>query len=213
MRDRSLFLGRLGSVTQITFAALIGVVASRSFEPGFVPRGAILLIVFALPGLVGLIGTTARRPALLVAAGITSAMGAFIAFSGVTLIFLIPAALLFAGAVRLAAAPASEARQGLLASAAQLGIAAVIVVLVAGAGASAILMTDSGCWSEFPAPAGVRVEPFPYSTGEISVPPGATLTSCSTGIISARGAGLGGLLALAALGLALVGARRPTVNT
>jgi hypothetical protein len=207
--DRSQFLGRLASTTQLIFAILIAGVASVHFEAGFVPRGLVLLVAFSLPGVVGYLGTMARRPALLVAAGVTSAIGAFIAFSGVTLIFLIPALLFLAGAVRLGLAPAGSGRGGLLANVVQVGIAAAIVVLVLGAGASGLLITDEGCWSEFPGPAGVRVEPYPYSTGEISVPDGATSTSCSTGIISARGAGLGALLAILAVGLALVAARRP----
>jgi hypothetical protein len=163
--------------------------------------------------LVGYIGTMAGRPALLVAAGTTSAIGAFIAFSGVTLIFLIPALLFLAGAVRLGLAPSGSGRGGPLASVVQVVIAAAIVVLVLGAGASGLLITDEGCWSEFPGPGGVRVEPFPYSTGEISIPDGATSTSCSTGMISSRGAGLGALLASVAVALALAAARRPIRET
>lgn len=208
MPNRSQFLGRLAGATQIIFAALIAGVAALSFEPGFVPRSVVLLVAFALPGVVGLVGTAARRPALLVAAGTTSAVGAFIAFSGVTLIFLVPAALFFAAAIRLQLAPPSSAGSGWIARVGQLGFAAAIAVLLFGAGAVALLSTDADCWAEYPTPTGIRIEVGPWSTGEISVPSGATSVSCSSGLISARGAGLGALLGTTALGLAFLAARR-----
>lgn len=209
MRGRSAFIGRLAAITQITFAMIIGVVASFQFEAGFVPRGAALLVVFALPGLVGLIGVGARRPALLVAAGLVSTFGAFIAFSGVTLIFLIPALLFFAGAARLAGAPvAGAARERAASGLVQVVLAAAIVVLLLGAGASTLLVTDSGCWTMFRSGSGVRIETGPFTSGEVSVPLDAVSTACSTGLLSARGTGLGAVLGGAALALALVAARR-----
>ena len=210
MPDRSQFLGRLAGTTQIVFAALIAGVAAFSFEPGFVPRSVVLFVAFAMPGVVGLIGTAARRPALLLAAGTTSAVGAFIAFSGVTLIFLVPAALFFAAAIRLARPPAPQPSpgSGLIARVALLGVATAFVLLLVGAGAAALLSTDAACWTTYPTPTGNRIEMGSWTTGEVSVPDGATSVSCSTGLISARGAGLGVLLATTALALAFVAARR-----
>jgi hypothetical protein len=208
MPDRSQFIGRLAGATQITFAVLIGAVASFGFEPGFLPRGAVLMAIFALPGVIGLIGTRAGRPALLVAAGLTSAVGSFIAFSGVTLIFLIPSVLFFLGAIRFAAGPPASSRVGVIGGLTQLLIAATIVPLLVGAGASAILLTDSGCWTEYMSSSGIRVEMQPYTNGEIGVPPGASSMGCSTGLISPRGVGLAALLGGAAIGLALVASRR-----
>ena len=202
------FLGRLASLTQITFAVLLGAVASFGFEPGFMPRGLVLLILFALPGVVGLIGTTTGRPSLLIAAAATSGVGAFVAFSGVTLIFLVPTVLFAFGAARLAQHPPPGVREGWVRGFVQAGTAAVIVVLLVGAGASALLNTDSGCWSAYQTAFGVRIERMPYSTGEMEIPGGAISTSCSTGLISARGVGLAGILAGSALGLAAITARR-----
>lgn len=208
MVDRSQFIGRLAGATQIIFAALLAGVSAFHFEPSFVPRSTVVLVVFALPGIVGLIGTRARRPALLIAAGLTSFVGAFIAFSGVTLIFLMPAALFLAGAFRLAWRGPGRRGDGWLGSLAQLGFAAAIVALLIGAGASALLITDSGCWTAFQTPIGVRIELAPWSTGEMEVSSGATVGGCATGLISARGAGLGALLGSAAVGLAGLAARR-----
>lgn len=210
MAERSQFIGRLAGLTQILFAVIIGGVASLGYEVGVIPRGVVLLVLYSLPGVVGLVGVASRRPALLVAAALISFVGSFIAFSGVTLIFIVPAAMLLVGAVQIAVHGRPDPTEGWLARFLQVGLAAAIVVLVIGAGASALLVTDSGCWTEYRTDLGVRIETGPYSTGEMEVPAGATMTGCSTGLISLRGVGLGGLLGSAALGLALVVARRRT---
>lgn len=202
------FLSRLASLTQITFAVLLGGVASFGFEPGFMPRGVVLLILFALPGVVGLIGTKAGRPSLLIAAAATSGVGAFVAFSGVSLIFLVPTVLFAFGTVRLAQHPPPGVREGWVRGFVQAGLAVVIVVLLVGAGTSALLDTEAACWSAYRTAFGVRIERMPYSTGEMEIPGGAIATSCSTGLISARGVGLAGVLAGSALGLAAITAGR-----
>lgn len=208
MADRSQFIGRLAGLTQILFAVIIGGVASLAYEAGLVPRGLVLLVLYALPGVVGLIGVASQRPALLVAAGLISFAGSFIAFSGVTLIFLIPAAMFLFGAVQLAIQGPRKPTEGWLARFGQISLAAAIVVLVIGAGASALLITDSGCWTEYrTGSGGVRIETGPFSTGEMEIPPGATASSCSTGLMSARGTGLAALLAVASFGLAMLAAR------
>jgi hypothetical protein len=208
MSDRSQYLGRLASATQIIFAILLGGVASFSSEPGFLPRGVVIVGVFGAAGVVGLIGVRARRPVLLVAAGVTSALGSFTAFSLVTLIFLIPSVLFLAGAVRLAAGKPGSPRGGWVRGLAQLAIAILIIPLLIGAGASALLITDSACWTTYGTGLGSRVEMQPYSNGEMELPTDATSMNCATGLISARGVGLAAVLDGAALGLALLAARR-----
>jgi len=98
-------LARLGALTQLVFALLIGGVSGLAGdpEPDFVPRPVVLLAIFALPGLVGLLAIARHRPAMVLAAGIASAVGSFVAFSGVTLIFLVPASLMLIGAARVPA--------------------------------------------------------------------------------------------------------------
>lgn len=209
MADKSQFLGRLGSITQLTFALLVGTVASLHFEPGFAPRGIVVLVLYALPGLVGLLGVATRRPALLLAACVASAAGAFVAFSGVTLIFLVPALLFLVAAARLAGAPSGAAHDDWIAGIAQGLLAAAVVALFVGAGAAVLLETDSECWSAVRTPFGLRLERSPFATGEIALPLDAVSMGCSTGLISARGVALGTLLAGAGLALAAVAARRP----
>lgn len=205
---RATFLGRLAGVTQIIFGVLLGVVASFGFEPGFVPRGVVLLVMFALPGIVGLVGVASHRPALLVAAGLTSFVGAFIAFSGVSLIFLVPAFMFLVAAALLAVTARPAGLTGWLVGLGRLTLSAVIVVLLIGTGASALLVTDSGCWSEYRTADGVRIELGPYIADGREMGGDAMSMGCSTGFMSARGVGLAGLLGTGALALALVVARR-----
>jgi hypothetical protein len=83
-----------------------------------------------------------------------------------------------------------------------------ITALLVGAGVSALLLTDDGCWAEYQAGNGPRMQLLPYATGEMTVPTNATSMSCSTGLISARGVALGSLLWVSALVLAERSSRR-----
>ncbi|MEA2672823.1 MAG: hypothetical protein QOI92_15 [Chloroflexota bacterium] len=178
------------------------------FEPGFLPRGVVVLGVFAAPGMVGLIGVRSRRPALLLGAGLASAVGAFTAFSLVTLIFLIPSLLFLIGAVRLAGGNPGSPRGGWTSGVMQVAIAVAIVPLLIGAGAAALLVTDSGCWTTFTTPAGPRIEVQPYTNGPIELTEPRTSMTCSTGLISPLGVGLAVVLDGGALGLAMLATRR-----
>lgn len=213
MDDRSTFVGRLGALTQITFAVAICFFSLFSRQPDFVPRWAVVLIVYAMPGVIAFIGIGARRPWLLVAAGLASAIGSILAVSGVTLIFVVPAVLMLAGAIRLAAAgsgrPPAPARRTLVAAIAQPVAAAGVVAMLVAGGGSALLLTEAGCWITRDTGAGQRIEVLPYSTGEMTLSGDAVSGGCTDGLISARGVGLGGVLELAALGLAALAARRP----
>lgn len=200
--DPDAFAARLGAITQVLFGGILGIVASSGFEPGFLPRGLVLFALFAIPGLVGWLGVQRRRPALLVAAGLTSLVGAFVAFSGVTLIFLIPALLLVIGAVRVQVTAPPMGRASVLPGLGRGLAACAIVAMLVGGGAAALLLTDDACWVEFGAGDGPRIQTLPYSTGEMTAQPNATSMSCSTGLISARGVALGGALWAGALVIA-----------
>jgi hypothetical protein len=207
-RPKGLELGRLASATQLVFAGLIGIVASFAWAPGLLQRGVVISVVFGVPGLVGLIGSSRKRPALLIAAALTSLVGAFVAFSGVTLIFLMPAVLFVLGAVQLEWSDSAGQPGSFLGSVAQLAAGIVIVALLVGAGASALLITDAACWTEYRDAGGGRIEAMPYSSGELGVPAGAVGAGCSTGVISARGVGLGMILWIGAIGVALAASQR-----
>jgi hypothetical protein len=205
---RAVRLGRLAAVTQLVFAGVLSGFASLHAEASLVQRGAVLFGIFALPCVVGWAGAVRRRPALVGAAALTSGIGAFTAFSGVTLIFLMPAAMFLASALLLVIPAPGEPSGGLVSGGAQLVLAAAICVLVVSAGASALLITDSACYVLHQTPTGSSMEVLPYSEGGMTHAGDVTRGGCSTGLISVRGAGLGALLATLALGLVGTAARR-----
>jgi hypothetical protein len=83
-------------------ATLVVVVRTNSgntFEPPDQAAGRMtFLTLLALPGVLGLVGAWRTRPMVLVGAGLLSVLGAMSSFSGVTLLYLIPAVGLFAAA-------------------------------------------------------------------------------------------------------------------
>lgn len=198
-------VARLGALTQLVFAGLIGGLSGMagSAEPGFLPRPLVLFGVYALPGVIGLLAIARRRPATLLAAGSASAVGSFLAFSLVTLIFLIPALLMLLGAAAIRGLPGGWADRALGALRAVL-----VLALLLGAGGAALFITDERCWTWHETPFGVVMEPAPIPTGEsqISVDTAGSGFGCSNGVLSAGGVGLGVVIAIAAV--AVAGGRR-----
>ncbi|HEX5014428.1 MAG TPA: hypothetical protein VFV72_09755 [Candidatus Limnocylindrales bacterium] len=78
----------------IAFAAAILVLA-RSQDglepPQAASRGLVSVALLAVPGLIGAIGAWARRPTVVIAAGVLCLLQSVVAFSGVTLVYLLPA--------------------------------------------------------------------------------------------------------------------------
>jgi hypothetical protein len=197
-----LFVPRLGVLTQLVFAVLLGGLSSlvATQDPDFVSRPLVLFGVYALPAVVGYLAIRHRRPGTLLGAGLASALGSFLAFSGVTLIFLVPAVLLLVGAGALRGGRSSW---GSIA----FGVAQTILVavLLATAGLSALLVTDERCWTWHATPDGdVTMQPAPIPTGEMTAPidTAGSGFGCSNGVISARGVVLGFGLGLGAVGFA-----------
>lgn len=118
-------------------ALLTAFMASQSNDPpnALIPRWIVIGGLFALPGTVGLIGALRTRRAVIVAAGLLCFGQAFLAFSLVTIPFLIPAVVLLAAGV----AGASPSIRG---GAIGLGI----VVLGIAGWAGALGMTQQICW-------------------------------------------------------------------
>lgn len=99
--NRTRRLGLVGAAAQLGIALLFGGLAgSRGAFPSPpepIPRGLALGLLFALPAILGFIGAVSRDRATLAATAVLAAAGSVIAFSGVTIVLLIPA-LLFASA-------------------------------------------------------------------------------------------------------------------
>ena len=203
---RRTFTPRLGAFTQLILAAVLAAVSALAGgqQPDFLPRPLVLFGLFALPGIVGLIAIRRERAGLLIAAAAASSAGAFIAFSGVTLIFLVPAALMAIGAMGLANGRVGGWREvlfGLLRS-------LLVLALLLGAGWSALLITDRACWIVRETPGGIVVEPTAFATGEIRIPTNATAGGCAEGLLSARGVSLALLLGGAAIAIAFLSVDR-----
>ena len=142
-QGRPLDWGVTGALLDIgtagVFAALLLVAASESAD--VVPRPLFLGVLYATPGLVGLIGAKAHQAWLLLAGGLALIPGAFLSFTGVTMIFLLPAALMIVGATRVEPPPGRR-RIGLVT-----GVAALLIAgLIVAAGWVALFgMTVSAC--------------------------------------------------------------------
>ena len=91
--------GLVGAAVQVTLAGVLGWIASGGSAfpnpPEVVPRGLAIGLLYAVPAAVAALGAIGGRRSLLAAAAFASAAGSVVAFSGVTIIFLVPA-LLFA---------------------------------------------------------------------------------------------------------------------
>lgn len=193
-------VGRLGAIVQLLIAGIIAIptLIMATDSPDSAARAVALAITYGMPGVVAYIGAVRRSRALLFAAALADLPASIL--SVVTLVFLIPAALLaLAGAgMRAQGVSAANLVRGLTTT-------AVLASLLIGAGASGLLITDERCWITYDSGA---IVPAPYTTGEITVPPGASSVSCSTGALSARGTALGAALEGAALALALAATAR-----
>jgi hypothetical protein len=207
------FQARLGVLTQILFAALIG---GASFaagggdpEPDFLPRPLVLVGIYGLVGAIGWVAIERDRPEVLFAASGAALLGSIIAFSGVSLIFVVPASLMGIGAMGMLARGAAPTPP----FARVVGGAARAVVLLAalvGAGWTALFVTEAACWTIRDLPGGVEVQPTAYTTGEITIPADAAFTGvgCAERLISARGVGGGIVLGSLALTVAAWPKRR-----
>jgi hypothetical protein len=177
----------------------------------------VFTLAYLTPFLLSLVALRWREPvwraAVWGAAAVLSVLGAFSAFSGVSLV-LLPAALLLAPAA-LATLTQTPARRW----PATLLLAAVLVALVAGSFLILMIGADDGrCWELVRGPEGETAwQSAPYSqSGAVTATtggeePGVVRILCSSDVITAAEAGLGLLsLLLAALLVAGLAPRWPT---
>jgi hypothetical protein len=101
-------LGLLATATDAACAAGLALLTASNQTPGLpseVPWPVVFGALLAMPALIGGLGTVSGRRTLLVAAGILCLAESVLAFSGVTLVLLVPG-LLFLRAAATASAPA-----------------------------------------------------------------------------------------------------------
>jgi hypothetical protein len=209
-------LGYVGAATQLVLAvgllALVSAVRDTLEPPEPVDRGLALALIYALPAVIGGLGAWAGRRSLLVAASIACAVGSVLSFSGVTLLFLIPA-LLFAVA---AAAPraawgpvgAAAARSNPIAG---LVLALLLAGLMVGSGLSLLALTEPRCWVAEQTPSGLVYRIVPSIDG-VSIQSKGESAGCSSAVLTPRGGVVAAILGLGAVALAVTAVlprRRP----
>jgi hypothetical protein len=137
-------LGIAAVIVDSALAAAFGLfVAMNAPSPPLdvIPRAPVLAAILMTPALVGAIGALTRSPVVLLAAGVACFMKSLIAFSGISLVFLLPAVLY----VRAASSGGESVSPGLSAGRVLFFIAlaapiVTVVVLTAGVFVLPLLM-------------------------------------------------------------------------
>lgn len=128
----------------LAYAAIVATVpnflgGNEPRPPWWAQRAVMLFILLSMPGALGTIGVVRRSPSTIGAAAIVCLCQSFVAFSGVTMGFVIPAILLFAGATRLQAErPLHVEASG--------GAGLTAMILVFAAWTSMIAITEPRCY-------------------------------------------------------------------
>ncbi len=165
--------------------------------PMIIPRPILTAIFLAVPAAIASIAVIRKSPLMLVIAGLLAFLQSFVAFSGVTLGFLLPALLLILLGVR---AGGSDDRSR--PSRRQLATGVLVIGLVVSAWLVVLGTSETVCWIARLGPDGTPVYrqiPLPDT---ISVAPSEIGGGCDSGVPTAAGLLTGGVLILGALALA-----------
>jgi hypothetical protein len=158
-------------------------------------RSLILFGLFLLPAVVAAIGAVRRSGPLLIAGGVLALGQSFIAFSGVTIPYIVPAILLIAlGVAGSGTTPPRRAIVGALAVV-LLGIAAWVLPLA---------LSETSCWIARSGPDGTIVYSAVPETDTFTLGSGELAAGCDGGAMTAQGAALAIVLAVGAVGMAVL---------
>jgi hypothetical protein len=165
--------------------------------PTLVPRPVVTAIFLSVPAAVAGIAVICRSPLMLVVGGLLAFLQSFVAFSGVTLGFLLPALLLIVLGVREGGSPGGP-RPSL-----RQRVTGVLVIGFAVAAWFAVIGTsETVCWVAHLGPDGTPIYRLIPLTDTISVAPSEIGGGCDSGVPTAAGLLTGGVLLLGALALA-----------
>ncbi len=184
-------------------AGWIGHLGADGFSPPQAAFRPLLLVgLFMLPAFVAAVGAVRRSRPLLIAAGVLTLLQSFIAFSGITFPFLVPAILLLAlGVNGSGEAVPRRAVIGALAVVA-LGIAAWIVPFA---------LTETSCWIARSGPGGAIVYTQTPVSDTSTLGPGDLASGCDGGTITLQGVGLAAVLGIGSAAMAVLASTRPAV--
>ncbi len=204
VRDpRRLALGAAAIIAGYAF--VIGVISARASSsqgalefapPQVVSRPMILVGLCMVPAVIAAIGAFRRSHLLLIAAGTLAIFPqSVIAFSGITLPFLVPAFLLLA--------LGAEGRDTRLSGRALLGGLLVIVLGVA-AWVAPFALTETACWVARQASDGTVVySPIPVSD-TLTVSSGEIASGCDGGTLTMQGLALGAVFGIGSVSMAVL---------
>jgi hypothetical protein len=206
----------IGAAGIITGCALVvAAISASAREPGelgppeAVPRPLLLAALLMLPAAIAVVGASRRSEPILIAAGVLCLLQAFVAFSGVTIPFAVPALLLLA--------LGAEQRDRVSIRAVIAGV--LVVFLGLGTWAAALAMTETSCWVARTAPDGSVVyaaipipdgADFGANGGQVELELGATDVGrgCGDGQLTGQGAGVAAVLGIGAVAIATLGSNR-----
>jgi hypothetical protein len=202
---------RTGLVVSATMAALAGAVAALPLiqgnggigvdAPSLVPRPMVIGSLLAMPAGIGAIASFRGSGPLFVAAGVLGLLQSFIAFSGVTLGFVLPAIILISLGLR--RSPADKHGR----SRERIGAA-----LVLGLGITAWIvpftLSETVCWLARTGPDGsLAYERVPL-TDTITLGPGMVAGGCDGGSFTPEGVTITAILAIGAVGIGWLASAR-----
>jgi hypothetical protein len=172
--------GLIGGLLDLAGALLLGsfLFFASDLAGDAAPRPLVIGVLFATPGVIGLIGVASEQPWLLMAGALPLFFGAGLSNSGATLVFLAPAGLLLLGMVRMLERPEPQR----ITFANTVGAIAITLLVVFAGWISLIGMTASVCQ--------------PVSGGQ----------ACGSGYISTAGVLIGAGCLVLAVAIAAIGA-------
>ena len=185
-------------------AGLIGPGGSDDYRPPqAMLRSLVLFGLFLLPAAVAAIGAVRRSRPLLIAGGVLALGQSFIAFSGVTIPFIVPAILLIVlGVAGSGSAAPRRAIVGALAVV-LLGIAAWVLPLA---------LSETSCWIARSGPDGTIVYSAVPETDTFTLGSAELAAGCDGGAMTAQGAALAVVLAVGAVGMAVLTSTRAVAS-
>jgi hypothetical protein len=186
-------------------AGLIGDLVSREPEPyAVVPRPILLGVVLMLPAAIAFIGAVRRSRPILAAAGTLCFAQSFIAFSGVTMPFVVPAILL------IALAGEGPGTGGTSSGRVVIG-GALVVVLGVATWIGPFALTETRCWVSRIGPDGTVVYTDAPVSDSVTLTPDDVGGGCDGGALTVQGIGLAAVFGVGAVATATL-ASMPSVR-
>ncbi len=169
--------------------------------PEDMPRAIAIPALYAVMGLLAIIGALQHRPAIVVAAGVLCLVGTILSVA--TIEFAVPGVLLILLGSRIQALPTRHRSEAVIAAAAGL--------LVVSAAIALLVMTEGRCWQTTGSPADTTYTVIPCEGQAVLVAGGQTFASgFDSGVLTTGGGLVEALLLLGALTLTAVTGRTPT---